>query len=168
MPIKTSYSPFAEVAEQPDAFERLDLRVHVTAGYADLGVVVGEVLGHALGEGGDEDALVFADAVADFREQVVDLSLYRADFNRRIDQAGGTDDLFYDHASRLGEFVRAGSSGDVDDLPGAAFELVELERPVVHRAGQAKPVVDEVLLAAAVAMPHAVELRDRDVGFVDK
>ncbi len=34
--------------------------------------------------------------------------------------------------------------------------------------GQAEAVVDEVLLAGAVAVPHAVELRDGDVGLVDE
>ncbi len=49
---------FAEVAEEFDAFEGFDLGVHVAAADAYFGVVAGEVFGHALGEGGDEDALV--------------------------------------------------------------------------------------------------------------
>ena len=48
----------AQVAEELDALEGFDLGVHVAAADADLGVVAGEVFGHALGEGGDEDALV--------------------------------------------------------------------------------------------------------------
>ena len=48
----------AEVAEEADAFEGFDLGVHVVASDAALNAVIGEVLGHALGEGGDEDALV--------------------------------------------------------------------------------------------------------------
>ena len=47
----------AEVAEDVDAVEGFDLGVQVAAADADLGVVVGEIFGHALGEGGDEDAL---------------------------------------------------------------------------------------------------------------
>jgi uncharacterized protein YcfJ len=82
--------------------------VHVAAADADLGVVVGEVLGHALGEGGDEDALVDFGAGADFGEEVVDLALDGADFYLRVDEAGGADDLFYDDAGGLREFVGAG------------------------------------------------------------
>ena len=53
-----------------------DLGVHVTAADADLGVVVGEVFGHFLGECGDQDALVDdGGAVADLCEEVVDLAL---------------------------------------------------------------------------------------------
>ena len=44
---------FAEGAEEADALEGVDFGVHVAAADADLGVVVGEVFGHALGEGGD-------------------------------------------------------------------------------------------------------------------
>ena len=85
-----------------------------------------------------------------------------------IDEAGGADDLFDDDAGGFGEFVGAGRGGDVDDLAGAGLELLEVEGAVVHGGGQAEAVVDEVLLAAAVAVPHAVELRDGDVGLVDE
>src|SRR5580704_11723407 len=78
------------------------------------------------------------------------------------------DDLFYDYAGGLGELVGAGGGGDVDDLAGAGLELLEAEGAVVECGGEAEAVVDEVLLAAAVAMPHAVELRDSDVGLVDE
>ena len=64
----------AEVAEElgVDALEGFDFGVHVAAADADFGVVVGEVFGHALGEGGDEDALVDGGAGADLGEEVVD------------------------------------------------------------------------------------------------
>ena len=142
--------------------------MHVAAADADLGVVVGEVLGHALGEGGDEDALVDGGAGADLGEEVVDLALDGADFYLRVDEAGGADDLLDDDAGGFGEFVGAGRGGDVDDLAGAGLELLELERAVVHGGGEAESVVDEVLLAAAVAVPHAMELGDGDVGLVDE
>src|SRR5581483_8206770 len=58
--------------------------------------------------------------------------------------------------------------GDVDGLADADFELFEAEWAVVHGGGEAEAVVDEVLFAGAVAVPHAVELRDGDVGFVDE
>jgi hypothetical protein len=41
--MRTSYSPFAEVAEEADAFKGVDFRVHVAAADADFGLVVGEV-----------------------------------------------------------------------------------------------------------------------------
>jgi hypothetical protein len=55
---------------------------------ADFGVVVGEVFGNALGESGDEDALVVGGAVADLGEEVVDLALDGANFYLGVDEAG--------------------------------------------------------------------------------
>ena len=111
---------------------------------------------------------MFCGAVADLGEEVVDLAFDGADFDDGVDEAGGADDLFDDYAGGFGEFVGAGGGGDVDDLAGAGFELFEAEGAVVHGAGEAEAVVDEVLFAAAVAVPHAVELRDGDVGLVDE
>ena len=42
-----------------------------------------------------------------------------------------------------------------------------LQRAVVERARQAEPVLDQREFARAVALVHAVELRNRDVGLVD-
>ena len=73
--MRTSYSPLAQSGEELDALEGFDLGVHVAAADTHLGVVAGEVLGHALGEGGDEDAFVSLGAVADLGQEVVDLAL---------------------------------------------------------------------------------------------
>ena len=70
--------------------------------------------------------------------------------------------------AELGELVGAGRGGDVDGLVDAGLELLELEGAVVHGGGQAEAVVDEVLLAAAVAVPHAVDLGNGGVGLVDE
>ena len=56
----------AQAGQQLDALQGFDFGVHVAAADADLGVVAGQVFGHALGEGGDEDALVALGAIADF------------------------------------------------------------------------------------------------------
>ena len=45
--------------------------------------------------------------------------------------------------------------------------LFERERPIVARRGQAETVLDEDVLAAAVARELPVELRNRDVTLVD-
>ena len=70
-----------------------------------------------------------------------------ADLDLGIGEAGGADDLFDDDAGGFGELVGAGCGGDVDDLAGARFELLEAKRAVVERRGKAEAVVDEVLLA---------------------
>jgi hypothetical protein len=48
----------AQIAQDLDALEGVDVAVQVADAHAELGVVLGEILGHALGERGDEHALV--------------------------------------------------------------------------------------------------------------
>jgi hypothetical protein len=50
----------------------------------------------------------------------------------------------------------------------AVFELFEFEGAIVARGRQAEAVVDEVLLAALVAVPHAVDLGNGGVALVDE
>src|SRR4029077_19674355 len=66
------------------------------------------------------------------------------------------------------ELVGSWSCGDVDGLVEALLELREGERPVVERAWQAEPVVDQDLFARAVAEIHTAHLRHRDVRLVDE
>jgi hypothetical protein len=141
--------------------------VQVAAAHADLGIVLRQVFGHALGERGDQHALIVLHAGADLAEQVVHLSLDGADLHRRVQQAGGADDLLHHHAGGLGEFVGARRGGDID-LVDAVFEFLEGERAVIERARHAEAVGHQHLLARAVAMVHAVQLRDGLVAFVQK
>ena len=67
----------------------------------------------------------------------------------------------------MGGFVGSGGGGDKDGLRGQALELVETQRPVVQRRGQPEAVLHQVLLARAVALVHAPQLGDGDMGFVD-
>ena len=96
---------------------------------------------------GDEHALILRCAIANLGEQVVDLPFDRADLNLGIGETGGADDLLDHDAGGLGELIRAGRGRDVDDLSGAAFELLKLQRPVIHRGRKPEAVVHEVLLA---------------------
>ena len=69
------------------------------------------------------------------------------------------------HAVLNFKFCR--SRADIDDLVRQLHELVEIERPIIERAGQAKPVIDEHCLARAIAFIHPTDLRDRGVRFID-
>ena len=68
-----------QVAQDRDALEGVDLAVEVLDLDAQLLEVVGQVLGHLLGQRRHEGALATLDAAADLLEQVVDLALGRAD-----------------------------------------------------------------------------------------
>ncbi len=70
-------------------------------------------------------------------------------------------------------FERESSNGpgrgrDEDELLHLPEKLVEAQRPVVERRGKAEAVVDQRLLARAVALVHAAQLRDGLVRLVDE
>lgn len=128
--------------------------------------VVGEVLGHLLGEGGDQDALVLLGAGADLVHQVVDLALGGLDDDLGVDQAGGADDLL-DDAVPARELVLAGRRRQIDGLADALRELLPLEGTVVQGRGEAEAVVDEGALAGGVALVHRADLGHGHVRLVD-
>ena len=104
--------------------------------------------------------------VVDLLDQVVDLALGGLDDDLGVDQAGGPHDLLDDLAG-LGQLVRARRGRQEDHLADALDELLEAQRPVVGRRRQPEAVLDELLLAAAVALVLAVELGHRLVRLVE-
>ena len=76
----------AEVAQDLDPLERVDVRVQVADLDAKLLVVRRQVLSHALRQRGDEDPLPERGALPDLLEQIVDLAAHRANLDRRIHQ----------------------------------------------------------------------------------
>ena len=65
------------------------------------------------------------------------------------------------------ELVGAGGRRQVDRLADPLEELLELQRPVVDRAGQPEPVVDQGPLAGHVPLVHPADLRHGHVRLVD-
>src|ERR1700678_4278012 len=157
----------AELAQHPDPAQRVHLAVQVAGADAVLEQVVGEVLGHLLGQGGDQDALVALGPQPDLLEQVVDLALGRLDDHLRGDQAGGPDHLLDHVAADLLHLVRAGGGRQVDRLPDPLGELVPGQRAVVTGAWQPEAVVHQHSLAGRVALVHRADLRHGLVRLVD-
>ena len=69
---------------------------------------------------------------------------------------------------RVAQLPRAGRRRDEHDLVHLLEELVEAQRPVVERRRQPEAEVDERLLARAVALVHAADLRHGLVRLVDE
>ena len=93
---------------------------------------------------------------------------HRADLDLGIDQAGRADDLLDDDALRQLQLELAPAWPRRRSLAASsATNSSNIERPVVERARQPEAVVDERLLARAVAVVHAADLRQRDVRLVD-
>jgi hypothetical protein len=156
-----------EVADDLDALQRVDVGMQVAAADAGLVHVLDQVLGHALGQHGDQHTLALLGAVAAFGDQVVDLLLDRADDHRRVDEAGRPDDLLDEGALGALHLPRPGRGADECRLRPQRFPLLELERPVVDGRGQAEAELGQDALAVEVAAEHAADLRHRDVALVD-
>ena len=105
-------------------------------------------------------------ADADLVQQIVHLAAHRPHFDLRIDETRRTNDLLDDRAFRQPQLDLARRRGDVERARRQRQELVEHQRPVVERARQAEPVVDQRELARAVAVEHSADLRQRHVRLV--
>ncbi|RDJ93421.1 hypothetical protein B4Q13_22025, partial [Lacticaseibacillus rhamnosus] len=63
-----------QAGDDLDPLEGLDVAVHVAHLHPQLGEVLRQLLGHPLGQGGDQDPLLALDDFADLPHQVVDLA----------------------------------------------------------------------------------------------
>ena len=158
----------AQVADDLDALDGIDVRVEVPHAHAVLGKEVREVLGHALCERRHEHALLLLHGERDLGEQVIDLGDGGTHLDPGVDEARRTHDLLNHLARTLLELVGCGRRRDEDAAAHLALELVEAERAVVERGRKTEAVVDERLLARAVAAVHAAELSHHHVALVEE
>ena len=156
----------AQVAQDFHPLDGVDVRVQIAHLDAMFVVIVGQLLGHALGQRGDQHPLVLGHPRGDFRQQIVHLAGHRADFHFRVHQAGGAHQLL-DHLAGVAGFVVGRGGGDKNALRHFVFEFFKFQRPVVQRRRQAKAVFHQIFFARAVAFVHAANLADGDVRFVD-
>ena len=157
----------AQVAQNLDPLYRVHVTVQIAHLHAVVGQVVGELLGHALSERGDQHALIFVNANADFLQHIVNLMGRRPHLDLWVNQTCGPDHLL-NHATRMRDLVGGRRGRYKHRLPHLGLKLFKLEWPVVQRAGQAKTVSHQGGLARPVTVVHGVELADHDVAFVQK
>ena len=72
-----------EIAQDPHAVERADLRVQIIALHADLRIILSQILRHALGQRRHQHPLIVRRAFPDLIQQIVHLALDRPDLNLR-------------------------------------------------------------------------------------
>ena len=154
-----------KVPQHLAALQCIDLGVQVVRPHAGLPEEVGQLLGHALRKCRHQAALAPLGAQSNLVQQVVYLSRGGPYVDCRVYQACGADHLLDDLLAVL-VLVRSRRRGDVYRLVDSPLELAEVERPVIHRGGQPKAVVDEHLFARPVAPVHPSNLRQRHVRLV--
>ncbi len=157
----------AQVADDGGPVEGVDVRVQVAHAQAELLVVLGQVLGHPLGERGHQHPLLALGPGPDLVQEVVHLVAGRPHGDLGVHQAGGPDDLLGQRVAGKLQLVVARRGRHVDRLAGDPRELLEVQRPVVEGRRQPEAVLDQRLLARAVAVVHAAHLRHRHVALVD-
>ncbi len=146
----------------------MNIRVQIHHLNPQRAVIIRQLLGHTLGEGRDQDACLPLDALANFIQQIVHLPGRRAHIDHRIHQTGGPNNLLHDNAAAHLQFIVRRRGRDIEDLVHPVAKLVKIERPVIHGRGQPEAVIHQVLLARAVAVIHAVELRHCNMALVDE
>ncbi len=156
----------AQIANDLDPLYGFDLGVQVSHLHAVLGEIFREFFGHPLGQGGHQDAFLLLHPQMNFGKQIVDLAGSRSHQDLGIDQTGRPHHLFH-HLRRFLALVLGRRRRDEDRLAHHRLELVETQRPVVESGRQAEAVLDQVLLARAVALVHPAELRNSDVALID-
>ena len=121
-----------QIPQDFNAFDGVDVAVHITHANALFVHVFGQVFGHALGQRGAQGAHAGGGDLAHLVQQIVDLHVDGADFDDRIDKAGGADHLFGEHAAGLLDLPRGGGGADEDRLRAHGVPFLELQRAVVH------------------------------------
>ena len=154
-----------QIAHQLLPLDGLNIVVHVAHLDACGFEVISQILGHFLGERGDQNPFSLGCASVDFTNEIVDLAIDRTDNNLRIKQTGRTDDLL-DHLTRARQLVLGRRCRNIHNLVQTVVKLVKIERAVVICARQAEAVFDQTFLAGAVAVVHGAHLRERDVALV--
>ena len=152
--------PQAQIADDLDPLERVDVGVDVADLEPRFVEIVGQVFGHTLGQGGDQHAIAGGHGLLALGDQVVDLVVRWPDQARRIKQPGRADDLLGEDTAGALQLPRIGRGGDVDRLGAHGVPLFEFERAVVLTRRQAEAVVAERHLACAVALEHRADLGD--------
>uniref|UniRef100_A0A0N5A6Y0 NAD-specific glutamate dehydrogenase n=1 Tax=Parastrongyloides trichosuri TaxID=131310 RepID=A0A0N5A6Y0_PARTI len=160
----------AQVAQDLDPLQGVDVGVHVADAHPLLVHVFGQVLGHLLGQGGDQGAVTRAGGGLHLVDDVVDLVAGGAgdgtDLDRGVDQAGRADDLFGEDAAGLVQLPCAGGGRDEDGLGPHGVPFLELQRAVVDGRGQAEAVFGQGRFAAVVAAIHGADLAHGDVALI--
>ena len=115
----------AQIADDFHALHRVDVGMQVTHAHTVFGEILGQILGHAFGERGNQHTLASFRTQADLGQQIVHLGRHRTDIHHRVHQARGPHHQF-DDAAGMRIFIGPGCRRDKDGLWHHGLEFLEL------------------------------------------
>ena len=140
--------------------------MHVIDLNAGIKQMVGQVLGHALGQRGHQHALLACNALANLVLKIVNLPTNRTHIDLGIEQAGRTNNLLNVVLANP-QLIVTRCCRNVDELGNPRLKLIETKRAVIERRGQAKTVFHQRHLTRAVTFVHTANLRHRHMALID-
>ena len=140
--------------------------MHVINLNARIKQMVGQVLGHALGQRGHQHALLAGNALANLVLKIVNLPTNRTNVDLGIEQTGRTNNLLNVVLANP-QLVIARRGRNIDKLGYPCLKLIETKRAVIERRGQAKTVFHQRHLTRAITFVHAANLRHRHMALID-
>ncbi len=132
----------------------------------ELHEVVGEVLGHPFGEGGDQSPLAPLRDLAQLGDEVVDLAAHGMHLHLGIHQPRGPHDLLHDLLGD-GPLVGARRGRHEDHLLYPGLEFLEGEGAVIQGGRKPEPVLHQGFFPGAVAVVHPPQLGNGHMGFIN-
>ena len=128
--------------------------------------IIREILCHFFRQGRDEHLVMTIRFLMYLADQIVNLSLNRTHIDFRIQKSGRANDLL--SAEHLMIFlILSGRSGHEQHLINLIFKFLKIQRTVVQCRRKAKAVINQSLFAAAIAVVHRTDLRNRHVRLID-
>ena len=131
----------------------------------DLTHVLREIFRHTLCQRGDQYLMMIRCLLIHFSDQIIDLSLNRANRDFRIKQSGRPDDLLHTHQFVL-LLIHIRCRRNEKHLIDLTLKFFEVQRTVVQSGRQTKSVIHQRLLTRTVARIHAADLRNRNMRLI--
>ena len=140
--------------------------MHVIDLNAGIKQMVGQVLGHALGERGHQHALLAGNALANLVLKIVNLPTNRTHIDLGVEQTGWTNNLLNVVLAHP-QLVVARCGRNIDKLGYPCLKLIETKRAVIECRRKAKTMLHQRHLTRAVTFVHAANLRHRHMALID-
>ena len=156
----------AQRTQDLDTIHRRRIGVHVIDLNAGIEQMVGQVLGHTLGQCGHQHTLFTSHALANLVLKVVNLAANRTYIDLGVEQTGRTNNLL-DVVLADAQLIVARRGRNVDELGDPRLKLIETKRAVIERRRKTETMLNQRHLTRTVAFVHTADLRNRHMALID-